>query len=79
MPPPGNPWDPSAHKVKEAVRTAARGLTPAHLVVADPDYEPENNDRGTTVTVAATYNYQPLVPLLPVITVSAESTLVINH
>lgn len=40
-----------------------------------------NNARGATVTVTATYTYSTLVPLVPLppITVTAESSLVINN
>ena len=40
-----------------------------------------DNARGATVTVAATYTYSSLIPLVPLppITVTAESSLVINN
>jgi hypothetical protein len=40
-----------------------------------------DNARGASVTVAASYTYSSLVPLVPLpnITVTAESTLVINN
>ena len=40
-----------------------------------------DNARGATVTVSATYTYSSLIPLVPLppITVSAESSLVINN
>jgi Flp pilus assembly protein TadG len=40
-----------------------------------------DNARGATITVKATYTYSTLVPLVPLppITVTAESTLVINN
>ena len=40
-----------------------------------------DNARGAMVTVAANYTYSTLLPLVPLppITVSAESTLVINN
>jgi hypothetical protein len=37
------------------------------------------NDRGNYVTVFVEYSYQPLVPILPTITISARSSLVINN
>jgi Flp pilus assembly protein TadG len=40
---------------------------------------PVSNARGETVTVGVAYTYDPIVPLLPPITITAESTLVINH
>jgi hypothetical protein len=44
-------------------------------------YGDGDNARGATVTVAATYTYQSVVPLVPLppITVTAESSLVINN
>jgi hypothetical protein len=40
-----------------------------------------NNARGATVTVSATYTYSSLIPLVPLppITVTAESSLVVNN
>jgi hypothetical protein len=40
-----------------------------------------DNARGATVTVAASYTYRSLIPLVPLppITVTAESSLVINN
>lgn len=40
-----------------------------------------HNGRGSTVTVAARYSYRTLIPMLPLptITVTAESSLVINN
>jgi hypothetical protein len=42
---------------------------------------PANNGRGATVTVSASYTYHPIVPLVPLppITISAESSLVVNN
>jgi hypothetical protein len=38
-----------------------------------------NNDRGQCVTVFLDYTYNTIIPVMPPITVSAESTLVINN
>lgn len=40
-----------------------------------------NNARGATVTVSASYTYSSLIPLVPLppITVTAESSLVVNN
>jgi hypothetical protein len=45
-----------------------------------PTWTPDNG-RGSTVNVEASFTYQSLVPLLPIppITVSAESSLVVNN
>ena len=36
-------------------------------------------NRGEPVTVAVEYSYDPIMPILPAITITAESTLVINN
>ncbi len=80
-PPPGhtNACDPSGSRVLQRVRDTAYGIAPAD-VVPSATWDP-NNRRGNTVKVTATYTYTSFVPLLflPPITVSAESTLVINN
>lgn len=40
---------------------------------------PGNNARGNYVTVFVNYTYSPLIPILPSITISARSSLVINN
>jgi Flp pilus assembly protein TadG len=40
---------------------------------------PISNNRGDSVTVAVDYSYDPIMPILPTINISAESTLVINN
>jgi hypothetical protein len=40
---------------------------------------PANNARGSQVTVLVSYTYSAIVPVLPPITISAESTLVVNN
>jgi hypothetical protein len=40
---------------------------------------PGNNSRGSYVTVFVNYTYSPLIPILPSITISARSSLVINN
>jgi hypothetical protein len=40
---------------------------------------PGDNGRGKYVTVFLDYTYQPILPMLPSITISARSTLVINN
>jgi hypothetical protein len=45
-----------------------------------PVWNPDNG-RGSTVTVTASYTYRALIPLVPLpqITVTAESSLVVNN
>jgi hypothetical protein len=38
-----------------------------------------NNSRGQCVTVYLSYTYSTIIPVLPPITISAESTLVVNN
>lgn len=82
--------DPTAANVKEAVRKAALGLASAgDFSALDVFYCPADavkpcdpqltNARGNPVTVRAAYSYRPVMPLLPNITISSESTLVINN
>jgi hypothetical protein len=74
------------------VAGAAAGLVDGTLDVPDPVWTPKGsnipvrgdpssgtNERGSYVTVFADYTYTTLLPVLPPITVSAESTLVVNH
>ena len=83
--------DPSGAKVTEAVRKAALGLAgagdfasldvywcPASGAKPCPGAE-LSNARGNPVTVRAVYVYQPVMPLLPPISIGSESTLVINN
>jgi hypothetical protein len=44
-----------------------------------PDRNTGDNARGRYVSVFVDYTYAPLLPLLPEITISARSTLVINN
>jgi hypothetical protein len=71
--------DPAGEDVKAAVRNAAVGMPASNLVIPNPVYEPNNNRRGSSVTVVVTYIYTPIVPLFGPITVDAEATLVINN
>lgn len=80
--PTGPPHQPSGDAVIARVRATAFGI-PGGSILVTPTWggSPPNNERGTTVTVHATYTYSSMVPLvpLPTITVTAESTLVINN
>lgn len=84
--------DPDGNDVAQKVRDAAVGVLGSSVVVdrcwwyddATCDFSTHglgDNGRGATVTVAASYTYATIVPLvpLPTITVTAESSLVINN
>jgi Flp pilus assembly protein TadG len=85
--------DPPGANVKTAVKTAAIGLVDTGvLTIPDPVWTVVNdglpdpgdpstgtNARGNYVTVFVDYEYAPLIPLLPSITISARSSLVINN
>ncbi len=74
-----NPCDEAGAKVKQAVRDAAIGLAGAgDFDTLDVDW-PVSNARGEKVTITVRYVYSAIVPLLPAITIGAESTLVINN
>jgi Flp pilus assembly protein TadG len=80
--PTGPPQQPGGEDVIARVRAAAFGV-PGSLVAVTPTWagSPANNERGTTVTVSATYTYSSMVPIVPLppITVTAESSLVVNN
>lgn len=71
--------DPTGEAVKQEVRQAAFGAIGGTVTVT-PIWAPDNG-RGSTVTVTATHTYRPLIPLVPFpdITVTAESSLVVNN
>lgn len=71
--------DPTGEDVKQEVRAAAFGAIGGTVTVS-PTWAPDNG-RGSTVTVTATHTYRPLIPLVPLpdITVTAESSLVVNN
>jgi TadE-like protein len=72
------PCDIAGNDVIARVRAAALGIGNAVTVI--PTWNTDNG-RGSTVNVKATATYKTLVPLvpLPTITISAESSLVINN
>lgn len=82
--------DTAGNNVVTRVRQAALGV-PAGAVAVDrcwwytacnvATHGDGDNARGATVTVTASYTYSSLIPLVPLppITVSAESSLVINN
>jgi hypothetical protein len=84
--------DPNGDRVKDAVRDSAiRLATRGDLFTHDPvwwtgDDPPQcgatssgDNERGNRVTVCVDYEYDPILPVLPNITISVESTLVVNN
>ena len=70
--------DVPGNNVIARVRQAAIGVGGPITVM--PDWQPDNA-RGSTVTVVASVTYRTLIPIVPLppITVSAESSLVINN
>jgi hypothetical protein len=83
MPPGMSPpacYDPPGANVVQRVEDMAFGLLGTGVAVT-PTWGSLGNGREAEVNVAATYTYQTLIPLvpLPAITISAESTLVINN
>jgi TadE-like protein len=83
--------DPAGDRVKAAVVAAAFRIAnagsfdaldvfwcPASGAKPCPGNE-LNNDRGNPVTVRAAFTYVPIMPLLPGIQITSESTLVINN
>lgn len=71
--------DPSGNDVGDRVRAAALGMSGAAIAVTPTWFA--NNGRGSTVTVAASFTYTTLIPIVPFppITVTAESSLVVNN
>lgn len=76
-------YDPSGAKVIQQVKDTAFGVLGSGVVVSPvwPDPPGLGNGRDADVTVMATYTYQTLVPIVPLppITITAESSLVINN
>ena len=70
---------PCGNRVLAKVRSSAFGVLGSGVSV-DPRWLPDNG-RGSTVEVVAAYTYTSLVPLVPLppITVTAESSLVVNN
>ena len=77
--PSSTPCDPAGDDVVDRVRASAWGMQSGSVAVV-PTWNP-NNGRGSIVNVQASYTYSTLVPLLPLppITVTAESSLVVNN
>ncbi|HLA17261.1 MAG TPA: TadE/TadG family type IV pilus assembly protein [Candidatus Limnocylindrales bacterium] len=81
--PTGPPDDPSGAAVKDVVRNYAIGV----VGIEDPSvldivvtWNPDNS-RDNPVTVEVTYEFRPVIPVVPIppISVKGASTLVINN
>ncbi len=81
--PTGPPDDPTGSDIKQAVSDAAFDLVAvAGLDIPDPVYSGPNgasNKRGSNVALSVGYDYVPLIPFLPTITISAEASGVVNN
>ena len=90
--PSSTPCDIDGGDVETKVRQSAIGVLGPSITVQRcwwyvagscdfATYGPGDNARGANVTVAASYTYRSLIPIVPLpnITVSAESSLVINN
>jgi hypothetical protein len=81
------PCDEAGDLVRERVRNSALGIDPAAIDVEPSWWDngkppaPGTNARGQRVHVEASYTYTTLVPIVPLppITVTAESSLVVNN
>jgi Flp pilus assembly protein TadG len=72
--------DPDGNNIRQAVLDATVGLVEAgELDVLAPTWTPNNNNRGSTITVSVQFTYLPIVPLFGPLTINAESSLVINN
>lgn len=84
IPPTGPPDDPSGAAVIDVVRTYAIGVigrADASVLLIVPTWDPDNNHRGSKVTVEVTYAFRSAIPIVPIpaIPVKGESTLVVNN
>ncbi len=88
--PPGEPtpiscYDASGNNISQRVKDSGFGLmgndvTVTPTWIATDGVNPGNNGRDNTVHVSATYVFRMIIPLpFPPITMSAESSLVINN
>jgi Flp pilus assembly protein TadG len=75
-----NPCDPNGQNVKNVVVTTSTGVTGVSASMVNVSW-PVNNSRGNRVTVSVTYQYQSLIPIVPLppVTINGDATLVINH
>ena len=73
--------DATGLRVIQRVKDSAFGLLGNTVTVTPQWLGPNGNARDSTVRVQAIYTYNTLVPIIPLpqITITAESTLVINN
>jgi Flp pilus assembly protein TadG len=81
--PTGPPDDPSGAAVKDVVRryaTGVIGMEDAAVLDIAATWDPDNT-RDNPVTVAVTYQFRSVMPLVPIpaVAVKGESTLVVNN
>lgn len=84
LPKTGPPDDPAGTAVKDVVQRYAIGvigIEDTSVLDIDATWDPDNNQRGTKVTVEVTYSFRSVIPLIPIppISVKGASTLVINN
>jgi hypothetical protein len=73
--------DPTGQRVKDVVRTYAVGVIgDSTVLVTNPTWDPDNG-RESTVTVAVTYDFRSVIPIVPIpaVRITGGSTLVINN
>lgn len=74
--------DPTAANVKAVAKTHAIGVVGSAAVLQiSADYPDLYNRRGDRVTVSIDYAFKSMIPIVPLppITITGESTLVINN
>ena len=73
--------DPTGANVKAVVRRNAVAVVNSTASLVITPVWPDGNGRGKTVTVSVSYPFKTLIPIVPLppITVTGESTLVINN
>jgi Flp pilus assembly protein TadG len=84
--PTGPPSDPTGTAVAAVVRNYAVGVIGSSTILditsvwGTPPGSPSNH-RGQKVTVTVDYEFHPIIPLVPIpgITITGESSLVINN
>ena len=73
--------DPSGANVITVVRRNAIGVVGSGAVLTITPTWPVDNGRGQKVTVSVDYQFKSMIPIVPLppITITGESTLVINN
>lgn len=72
--------DPTGANVESAVRRYAAGLPPSGLSFTTLSWNPDNG-RGSIFTLVVQSTFQPMIPVvpLPTITIEGASSLVMQH